>query len=437
MSQQAADPTGGAAPSDHPVRRRAVRQWWPVLCVLALVVASEYKFRLRANDQAVAGNADPFVLLEIGIYLLVAAFLFLRFRPSTRIRRAEPITYLLYAYVLVLVGSALYSPYLDLAAVRAGQVVVILALARSIARHADADAPHRIAHGFAALAALSVVFGVLVPFPRLRTQPDRFTWLYIHPVQAGEILAIAVVLLTGYTLTYGLRRGGPHWPIPVYVLLLLICLAGLVATKTRGAVVGAVAGILVLLWTRWRGSRKVELCVVAAAVLTVVALTSSDAIESFFARGESAEALSTLSFRTTLWGYALELAGQHPLYGFGLTATRGVFLESTGLGGGHNAVINLLVDTGLVGVLTWLALIGTVGYTAVKLSRVRPEVLVTRILVLGLLAGMFTNSMFTQGLGAPATVSCTWLFVLAAWTVTTRRRQDEQTVAGLEEREPR
>jgi hypothetical protein len=54
-----------------------------------------------------------------------------------------------------------------------------------------------------------VLFELLVPFPQLRTQAGRFTWLYVHPVQAGEMLAIAVVLLAGYVVTNGLERAGP------------------------------------------------------------------------------------------------------------------------------------------------------------------------------------------------------------------------------------
>jgi exopolysaccharide production protein ExoQ len=394
------------------------RQAWPVACVLALVLASDYKFRLRANDQSVSGNADPFVLVEVGLYALVACFLFLRFRPATRLRRADPLTYLTYAYAAVLVGSALYSPYPQLALVRAGQVVVVLALCRSIARHGGPGAPHRIAHGYAILITASVVFGVLVPFPRLPTQPGRFTWLYVHPVQSGAMLAIAVVLLAGYALTHGLDRAGPRWPLPVYGALFLICAGGLVATKTRGAVLGAIAGILVLIWTRWRGRRKVEVGVVSAVVLIAVVLTTSSAIESFFARGESVAQLSTLNSRTDLWAFAFDRFAQHPLYGYGLTASRGLFLDSIGLGGGHNALVNLLVDTGLLGALAWLALLACALLTAHRLIRLRPAPRADRCLILAVLFAMITNSVFTEGLGAPANVLCTWLFVLIAWIST-------------------
>lgn len=160
--------------------------------------------------------------------------------------------------------------------------------------------------------AASVCFGFVVRFPQLHTQKGRFTWLYVHPVQAGAMLAVATVLMAGYAITTGLDRAGPRWRLPVYVALFAVCAAGLVATKTRGAVLGAIVGVLVLVWTRWRGQRKVEVGVVGAVALIAVALTTSSAIEDFFARGESAARLATLNSRTNLWGFAFERFAEHP-----------------------------------------------------------------------------------------------------------------------------
>jgi exopolysaccharide production protein ExoQ len=403
------------ATRSRPVARSTAA--WPMVCVVTLIVASDYKFRLRADDQAVSGNADPFVLLEIGLYGIVALFLFLKFRPATGIRRTNTLTCLAYSYAIVLACSALYSPYLALAVVRAAEVVVVLALSRSIARHATLADVHRIAHGFAALMAGSVLFGLAVPFPQLPTQIGRFTWLYVHPVQAGEMLAVGVVILTGYVVAHGLDRPGPHWRLPVYLLLLAVCGGGLVATQTRGAVIGALTGIFVVVWTRWRGQRKVEAGIVAAVLLVIFALSSSSVIESFFARGESLEKLSTLNSRTDLWAYAFSLFPEHPLYGFGLTASRGLFLDTIGLGGGHNALVNILIDTGLAGALVWAALLVMVLRSASRLAKntARPELRVDRGIILAVMLCLMADSVFTQELGAPANVACTWLFVIVAW----------------------
>jgi O-antigen ligase len=272
------------------------------------------------------------------------------------------------------------------------------------------------------LITLSVIFGILVPYPKLPSQPGRFTWLYIHPVEAGMLLAIAVIILTAYLLGSRVPRSGPRWPIGVYALLWLICVGALLATGTRGAAIGALAGIVVVVATRWRGIRKLEVALVAVVALVGAVLALAPQITAFIARGESAAQLETLNFRTDLWSQALADFAQHPLYGFGFTADRGLFLDTTGLGGGHNAIINLLVDTGVVGTAIWFALLIGLGLTAYRL---RPRGLDTdRSLVLALLVGMFANSMFTDELGAPANAMCTWLFVLLAWAGILRNATD-------------
>jgi O-antigen ligase len=116
--------------------------------------------------------------------------------------------------------------------------------------------------------------------------------------------------------------------------------------------------------------------------LSTLALNGSSAIESFFTRGESLQQLSTLNSRTDLWAYAFELFPQHPLYGFGLTASPGLFLDSIGLGGGHNAAVNLLIDNGVLGALVWMTLLVTILVTATRLSRTRPGLHVDRGTVL-------------------------------------------------------
>jgi O-antigen ligase len=211
----------------------------------------------------------------------------------------------------------------------------------------------------------------------------------------------------------------------VYAVLWLICVVALLATGTRGAAIGALVGIVIVVATRWRGIRKLEIALVGVVGLGGVILALAPEIAAFIARGESAAQLETLNFRTDLWSQALADFAQHPLYGFGFTADRGLFLDTTGLGGGHNAIINLLVDTGLVGTAVWFALLIGLGVTAFRL---RPRGMATdRGIVLALLVGMFANGMFTDELGAPANAMCTWLFVLVAWVGIMRGAKDRSS----------
>lgn len=390
--------------------------WWITATVLLLLVASEYKIRLRADDATIAGSADPFVVLEIACYAAVALYLLWRFGLSIRPTPVRPMVLAAFGYVALLALSAAGSPYLSLAVVRAGQLVLVLALSRVITRHASRAGLHRLAHGFAVLVAASVAFGVAVPFPRLPHQQDRFTWLYVHPVIAGEYVGLASVVLVAYLAARRTARPGPQLGWALYAGLLVVCGAGLLATRTRGAIAGAVFGALLVLWSLQQGRRRVDLAAVVIGIATVAGLIGASAVQSFLTRGESSTQLATLNSRTTLWSQALGAFTEHPIYGYGLGASRGLFLDTIGLGGGHNALINLLVDAGLVGAGAWLALLATLVIGLVRLPHAAGGVSVDRAVMLGIMGFLLVDSIFTEGLGAAATVAGTWLFVLVAWT---------------------
>lgn len=389
---------------------------WPTACALVLLVASDYKLRVRGTDQSISGNADPFVLLEIGLYGLVALFLLTRFGRPPRITRTSVPLFLASAWVVVMVISVAYSPYPVLGVIRAIELVIVLSLVRAIARHADRGQLHHLAHWFLVLVAASVVIGVLFPMPRFPLQQDRFTWLRLHPVQAGIFVGIATVVGVVYLLAGSSARPGPVWPRWVYGVLVAMVGGGLIATNTRGATLGAGVGALVVAFATRSGRRKVDAAVLLGVAGIAVTLASSAQIAAFFARGEDARRLASLNSRTELWGEAWVFIQQQPLYGWGLGASRGLFLESVGLGGAHNALINTLVDTGVLGCALWLAVVGAV---AVGAGRVPVSSLVgarwDRALVLGVLVFLLVDGVFTEAPAAAANVGSTWLLLLIGW----------------------
>ncbi|WP_222854092.1 O-antigen ligase family protein [Fodinicola acaciae] len=395
--------------------------WWVPLCLLAIIVASDYKFRLRPPNETVGGNADPFVLAEIAIYLTVGAFCVLRYGRAPRPTRSTALVFFAYAFVAVLVLSATYAPYPQLAVVRAAQLVVVVVLTRCIAKHAGRDQLHWFAHAFAVLVAGSVVFGVAFPLPHAQADQGRFSWLFVHPVMAGVFLGIATTIVVGYLLGHRAERPGPRWHPVVYLVLLAIVGGGLVATQTRGAVLGAVVGLTVLGWSHWRGRRKIEITLVGAVFAGLLAVAATPAVLAFFERGETASKLATLNSRTDLWAQAWQFFLQKPLYGWGLESTRGLFLDTIGLGGGHNALVNLLVDGGLVAAGSWIALIVTL---VVTLYRIRASVVPDRAMLLGLVTFLLVDGMFVESLGAAANVASTWLFVIVAWAEILRARSE-------------
>jgi O-antigen ligase len=388
---------------------------WPTVCALVLFFASDYKLRVRANDQSIAGHADPFVLIEVGLYALVALFLVNRFGRPPRIRRVSAPVFVATAWVIVMVVSATFSPYPVLAVIRATELVIVLSLVRSIGRHADRGQLHHLAHWFMVFVAGSVIVGILFPMPRFALQQDRFTWLRLHPVQAGIFVGVATVLAVLYLLAGSAARPGPVWPRWVYALLLLLVGGGLIGTNTRGATLGAGAGILLIALTTRTGRRKVDAAVLLGVAGIAVALASSAQIAAFFVRGEDARRLASLNSRTALWSQAWTFIREQPMYGWGLGATRGLFLDSLGLGGAHNAVINALVDTGVVGCALWLGIVALVGVLAARVRPVSVGVRWDRALILGVLVFLMLDGIFTEAPAAAANVGSTWLLLLVGW----------------------
>lgn len=396
-------------------RRRDRFAAWPTVCALVLFFASDYKLRVRANDQSIGGQADPFVLLEVGLYGLVALFLVTLMDGPPRIRRVSAPVFVATAWVVMMVVSATYSPYPVLAVIRAVELIVALSLVRAVGRRADRGQLHHFAHWFMVFVAASVIVGILFPMPRFPLQQDRFTWLRLHPVQAGIFVGVATVLAVLYLLAGAAARPGPTWPRWVYALLLLLVGGGLIGTNTRGATLGAGAAILLVALTTRTGRRKVDAAVLLGVAGIAVALASSAQIAAFFARGEDARRLASLNSRTELWSEAWVFIREQPMYGWGLGATRGLFLGSLGLGGAHNAIVNTLVDTGIVGCALWLGIVLVVGVLAARVRPVSVGVRWDRALILGLLVFLMVDGIFTEAPAAAANVGSTWLLLLVGW----------------------
>lgn len=403
--------------------RSRLAPWWPTMLPLGLMLASDYKLRSRANDQAISGSADFMVLAEIGVYALAALFLYLRFglRPPTR--RVHGLLLAAWAWAVYAALSALWTPFKALGVVRAAQLLVTVAVAHVLARHATVADLHRFAHTFVAVVMLSVGIGVVHPFPRTRLTQDRFNWLYVHPVSAGVYLGIAILLVVAY-LT---RRRTPevhHWHPAVYLCALAVLGGALIATGTRGAALGCAVGLVVLL-TMANGSRgQTDVLVLGMATLLIIVLGFSGRVLGFVQRGETTERLMSLNSRTELWTLALRAFSKEPIFGRGLGASRGLFLKDIGLGGGHNAFINALVDNGVVGTAVFVGLLISLATVALMLRRWRSH-RADAGLVLGLLAFFLVDGITTEGLAAPANAAGIWLFLLVAWVEALRREAPE------------
>jgi len=405
-----------------------LHRWWFAICALTLIIASDYKLRTRDPRAALSGAVDPLILLELFLYGLVGLYLVLyRARPP-RVRRTQPHLYLACLFVGLMVLSVFYTAYPQYALVRAVQMCVLLGLTLAAARDATRDDMHRFAHAYIALVSVSVVYGILVKSPPVTPQQvGRFTWLAIHPTVSGVLAGLATMLVVGYLVAGRKPRPGPMWSRSYYWIALLLVGGGTLASQTRGAVVGTVLGILVILLCMRGGRALLEMVAILLVVFLGIGLAFSSQVVTYFERGEDAQQLQSLNTRTNLWETAQDAVEKRPLFGYGVTSARGIFYNATGLGGGHNAIVNVFVELGLVGFITWSALVLTlfVGIRRLPYRR-RPTLRFDRALLLAILLFLMVDGIFFEGPGSVANVASTWFFACIAWLAVARRSAGEE-----------
>ncbi len=402
---------------------RLVDDWWLAVAGIAFILGSDFKYRTRPPGQALGGGLDSAILLELALYGAVAGYLLLdRFRIP-KVRRVPAPLYLAACFVGLAILSLAYTPYPQYALVRCVQATILLAAIVIACMDGGRAQFHRFAHLYLLLIAAGVLYGLARPSPPInKIQEGRFTWLAIHPTVSGAMTCLAVVVAVGYLAGGRRDRPGPRWSLVTYWVLLAIVAGGGLAAQTRGAILGGVCGAGVVLLSSRRGRAVIEIALIGLVLLAGVALVASSQITAYFERGEEASQLTTLNNRTELWDVAFEAVREQPMFGSGITSSRGIFYEETGLGGGHNAVVNVVVELGALGLAVWVAMVITLIVGIRRLPKDGPRHLaLDRAILLGVITFLLVDSVFYEGAGALANFASTWLFMCVGWYVVARR----------------
>lgn len=392
-----------------------------LLAVLALVLmaVADTKVRVRGSASSVSGHVDGYVVAEVGLFVGIAAVV-IGMYPGRRFfaHRFGPTSAIAILFVADLLLSALYSPFPALAAVRACETFVWCALAVQLWEFGGLETLHRLAHSFVIMICAATFIGFVSREPSAALETTRFSWLSVHPVVAASWLGISATILVAYLLAATGGNTIALWHPNVYLMLLVGQVAALIATGTRGAVAAFACAALTVAVGHVSARRRLEFLVVVAILSAIAWLTASGPISSFAARGESAARLASLNGRTELWALAWTTIKQAPWFGHGLTASRGLFLDRTTLGGGHNAAVNVLVDQGFLGLglyaLLCLALL-------LSLTRLPVGLRAHAWAPLGVVVFLMAHGLTVEYMVAPATTSFAWFLLVVVWAGLIRR----------------
>lgn len=215
----------------------------------------------------------------------------------------------------------------------------------------------RVAGAFVVGGVLSVVVGLALPDGGIGEQ-GRFQGAVGDPNLLAAGVVPAAILAIG--LVPGQRERWLRWATAASVPLLL---AGLAASGSRGALVGAgaTAAVAIVLLARRRTT------VVAASILGVAVLAGT--LASFPAAWERSDDVGPGSGRGDLWTVAWHMAGDHTVTGVGLANYREVAgdyvrqvgpLRAVDLIAAephevHNMYLQMLAETGIVGLVLLVA----------------------------------------------------------------------------------
>jgi O-antigen ligase len=158
-----------------------------------------------------------------------------------------------------------------------------------------------------------------------------------------------------------------------------ITFAGIALSLSRGGLIAAVGGMLLLM--AWQRARWVALGL--AALFTVLTLAGANPIIESKQFNVVEKRLSTLTapgaqernLRPQIWSVARDVAAEHPFFGVGVNQfqfearRRGLTEHGAPLENAHSIVFSLAAETGLIGLSVFVFFLGQLAVRAVQALR--------------------------------------------------------------------
>lgn len=266
-----------------------------------------------------------------------------------------PLQAFLAAAVLSSLGSADVAASLTETLRLAGLVAMVIALERTLS---SPGAVKRVLIAVFASAVIPIVVALIqlaTGSGRLIGGFSRISGTFLHPNPFSIYLAMLIVLAVALL---------PHVRGPARASLLLggaVATVLLLLTYTRGSWIALVVGLVVVgaIQSRTLLVGVIVGCLAVALLVPSVSARFSD-LETT-ARYSGAPA-NSLVWRVTYWNDVIDLADESPLTGIGLT---GIARSTAEAKNAHNDLVRVYVETGVLGLASYLAL----GWSLVRTAR--------------------------------------------------------------------
>ena len=327
-------------------------------------------------------------------------------RGKIKIRESDPAFLLAGAFGIWAFASAFWSPSPILSTAKALEYMLLVVTFGTIVASVDrsATSSQRVA-AIVATAMTTVVilylflnlaeFGTLLRFVERADRGARLTLFHAGPLESADVISLAVIAVA-------VVRGSLSWRLPLLaVLIVLVAL-----TKSIGPGLGLVTALLAIFWLNLGATNRV-VAILILALVCVLGLFSFDLIRSDLQVSPAMmKTLTTINGRIPLWDYALALAWEKPLAGHGFYAARFLLLDRfTWAGTAHNAFIDVLLTTGVVGLVL---LIAFTSYVAARALHLKNSMLI------GFTIYSLTHAMTDYTIFSPGVIFMTLLLAILA-----------------------
>jgi O-antigen ligase len=195
----------------------------------------------------------------------------------------------------------------------------------------------------------------------------------------GGVSALALLLVA--IAWFGVPYPGRGW---MTVLVVPVCMACLVLTQSRTAMLGLTAALAVLTLRRWPMPMLPLLVLGGGAGAVLVAYPQAvETLVALIARSGRVEQVTTFTGRTEIWRFVVSAIEQAPVLGYGFASTRE--LIPAGYAGpygwtttsAHNLWLQVWVTTGIVGLaMILVVVIGSLRRLVVSPAPLRDGLLV-------------------------------------------------------------